>query len=43
MKNFETFRETVAKLDILLETKKQEYKETNETLELNHKNQIKKL
>lgn len=43
MKNFETFRETIAKLDILLETKKQEYKETNETLELNHKNQIKKL
>lgn len=43
MKNFETFRETVARLDILLETKKQEYRETNEALELNHKTQIKKL
>ena len=43
MKNFEIFRETIAKLDILLETKKQEYKEINESLEFNHKNQIKKL
>lgn len=43
MKNFETFRESITRLDILIETKKQEYKETNETLELNHKNQIKKL
>jgi len=43
MKNFEIFRETIARLDILLETKKQEYKETNEILELNHKTQIKKL
>lgn len=43
MKNFETFRELIAKLDILIETKKQEYKETIENLELNHKNQVKKL
>lgn len=43
MKNFETFRESIAKLDILIETKKQEYKETTENLELNHKNQVKKL
>lgn len=43
MKNFESFRESIAKLDILIETKKQEYKETNETLEQSHKAQIKKL
>jgi len=43
MKNFETFRESIAKLDILIETKKQEYKETNEAMEQSHKNQIKKL
>lgn len=43
MKSFETFRESIAKLDILIETKKQEYKETTENLELNHKNQVKKL
>ncbi len=43
MKNFETFRESIARLDILIETKKQEYKETNESLELGHKNQVKKL
>lgn len=43
MKNFESFRESIARLDILIETKKQEYKETNESLELNHKFQVKKL
>lgn len=43
MKNFETFRESIAKLDILIETKKHEYKETNEYLELGHKNQVKKI
>ncbi len=43
MKNFETFRESIARLDILIETKKQEYKETNESLELGHKTQVKKL
>lgn len=43
MKNFESFRESIAKLDILIETKKQEYKETNEALEQSHKVQIKKL
>lgn len=43
MKSFETFRELIAKLDILIETKKQEYKETTENFELCHKNQIKKL
>ena len=43
MKNFETFRESIAKLDILIETKKQEYRETNESMELTHKAQIKKL
>ena len=43
MKNFETFKESIVKLDILIETKKQEYKEMNDTLEQTHKNQIKKL
>ena len=43
MKNFETFRESIAKLDILIETKKQEYRETNESMELDHKTQVKKL
>lgn len=43
MKNFESFRESIAKLDILIDTKKQEYKETNESLEQYHKAQIKKL
>jgi len=43
MKNFETFRESIAKLDILIETKKQEYKEITENLELNHKTQVKKM
>lgn len=43
MKNFESFKELVARLDILLETKKQEYRETSESLEQSHKSQIKKL
>ena len=43
MKNFESFRESIARLDILIDTKKQEYKETTDLLELTHKSQIKKL
>ena len=43
MKNFESFRESIARLDILIDTKKQEYKETNESLDLSHKTQVKKL
>lgn len=43
MKNFESFRESVARLDILIDTKKQEYKEITESLECSHKAQIKKL
>lgn len=43
MKNFETFRESIAKLDILIDTKKQEYSDLNNSLEQNHLNQVKKL
>lgn len=43
MKNFESFRESIARLDILIDTKKQEYKETSESLELDYSNKIKQL
>ena len=43
MKNFESFRESVAKLDLLIGTKKQEYSETNELLEKSHKMQVMRL
>lgn len=43
MKNFDTFRESVAKLDLLIGTKKQEFAETNELLEKSHKLQVAKL
>lgn len=43
MKNFDTFREGVAKLDLLIGTKKQEYAEMSESLELTHKNQVSNL
>ena len=43
MKNFDTFRESVAKLDMLIDTKKLEYNETCVNLEQTHRAQIKQL
>jgi hypothetical protein len=43
MKNFDSFRESVAKLDLLIDTKKQEYRETTESVEKSHQTQIKNL
>ena len=43
MKNFESFRESVAKLDILIDSKKYEYKEINENLDTTHKMKVKNL
>lgn len=43
MKNFDAFKESIFKLDILIDTKKQEYEKTNEVLELDHMNKRKNL
>ena len=43
MKNFDTFRESIIKLDIEIETKKKEYNELLTTLDQNQKNRLKEL
>lgn len=43
MKEFDSFRESIMKLDIEMETKKHEYNELLSNLESNHKNKIKEL